>query len=520
MWSTLSRLTSNPSAALRWASVAALIMVALGARVAHASQPANADEPAAAPSDEPDADSEPAVEPAVQKEFDDAFKDAPHDIGGDPSGGSELTAQQLRAMIKAARDKVIPRLEAKLERKSAARMATIARIIRWISIAGVLLLAMPLFLRKKYPNQLGVLFKYSALAAVTFFVAVNLFGVVALGFRGAQAALAQQTNPQIKIVEGFFDALDEHAEEFLPVGSALFAPTLYQLQDSDDQPTVVLIENGQRLFKDAHVFVTIAQMFKKLDVVFALLPTILLLVTMVLFVVAIKPTLLEIIRLPATAAATGGGGRAVIRSAIRRLVSELVATLCTIGVLLALSLISAAILGEIVRPALFSILEFFGTSVVYLMLQKDASSGLVFASLFGVISFLVLNLAAITLAMSFFLGKSQKIFQRRFHDRLPLSAHARFWKWGTVSVVFAQVLPLLYMVLSSWLLEKIETRLIGDDVSTVPWSAVMLVGPGLLVFGFALVFWAARGVRAIKFLFGYKVPAVTVAPRGASEPNS
>ena len=37
---------------------------------------------------------------------------------------------------------------------------------------------MPLVLAKKYPGQGSVLFKYSALAAVTFFVTVNLFGGV------------------------------------------------------------------------------------------------------------------------------------------------------------------------------------------------------------------------------------------------------------------------------------------------------------------------------------------------------
>ncbi len=461
---------------------------------------------AARADDEPVADTEEAATPEVQKEFDAAFQNAPHDVSEEAA--NPISADQLHAMVHAAKDKVLAKLEVKIERKSAERMGKISCYIFLLSLAGGLLLLMPLFLRKKYPGKAAQLFKYSALAAVTFFVTVNLFGVVALGFRGAQSMLAKQTNPQIKIAEGFFDAVDDHVDDFLPLASTLFSPTLYQLQSSDEQPTVALIENAQKLFSDAHVFVSIAHMFKKLDFIFALLPIVLLLVTMVLFVLAIKPTLLEIIRLPATAAATGGGGKEVIRGALKRVGGEMLATVCTVGVLLVLSLIGALILGEVVRPALYAILEFFGTAVVYLTVQQDASTGLIFVSLFGVILFLVMNLAVIIIAMSVFLGKAQKIFQRRFHDRLPLSAHGKFWKWGTASVLFAQLLPLGYMVLGGWVLEKIETHLIGDGTD-INWTAVMLVGPAILVIGFAVVFWAARGGKALKFLIGYKVPPVS-----------
>src|SRR5262249_34709452 len=151
----------------------------------------------------------------------------------------------------------LTKLETKIEVKSARRMVKIATIIFFVSLAGVLLLAMPLVLAKKYPGKGGMLFKYSALAAVTFFITVNLFGGVAVGFRSAQAALGKLTNPQVKIAEGFFDSLDKEADELKGIAPQLLAPTLYQLQNSDEQPTVALLENGQKLIKDAHVFVTI-----------------------------------------------------------------------------------------------------------------------------------------------------------------------------------------------------------------------------------------------------------------------
>ena len=33
-----------------------------------------------------------------------------------------------------------------------------------------------------------------------------------------------------------------------------------------------------------------------------------------------------------------------------------------------------------------------------------------------------------------------------------------------------------------------------------------MAGPALLVVGFAVLFWAVRGVKAIKFLATYKIP--------------
>ena len=351
-----------------------------------------------------------------------------------------------------------------------------------------------------------MLFKYSGLASRDVLPdGVNLFGGIALGPRSAQAALATQTNPQLKIASGFFDALDDNVDELAPLGGTLIGPTLYELQNSDEQPAALLMENGKKLIKDANVFVSIGRMFKQLDVVFSMLPIVLLLVTMVLFVISIKPTLIEIIRLPSAVASGAASGRDVIHSALRRVGGEILVALCTVAVLFALTLLSGAILGYIVKPAVYSIIEFFGTAVIYLANVPDASSGLVFESLFGVILFLALNLVAIIVGMSLFLGKAQKVFQPRFHDRLPLSAQARFWKWGTASVLVTQLVPLVFMVFAAWALEKLETKLIGDG-SSIPWTAVMLVGPLFLLVGYVLAMWALRALKGIVFLAKYKVP--------------
>jgi hypothetical protein len=491
-----------------------VLLVALLGRPAHADskpppQPEPATEQPAAPAgDDDDATTDAPTPPAVEHDFDQAFEGVSHDVS-DADNAPAMTPEQLRTIVRAARAKVLPALEAKIERSADKKMATIGMWIERISLLGLLLLAMPLVLRGKYPGKGAVLFKYSVIAAFAFVIAVNLFGLVALSFRTAQAAMAKQTNPQLKLAEGFFDSIDKNADELAPFGSQLFGPTLYQLQNSDEQPTAVLLQNGKQLIEDARVFVAIGKMVKSLDFAFALLPIVLLALAMALFVKAIWPTLREIISLPAAAASGTANARDVLHNTVRTIGRELLVALCTLGVLFVLTLVTGAILGYVVQPAVYSLIEFFGTAIIYLQVQPGASSGLVFVSLFGVILFLVANIAVIVVAVSTFLGKAQKVFQRRFHDRVPLAHHRALWIRGSLAVLATQLVPLAFMFASSWLLEKIESHLASgaSDPTDIPWAAVMLVGPAFLLLGFTLVMWASRTFKALGFLMKYKVAA-------------
>ena len=66
---------------------------------------------------------------------------------------------------------------------------------------------------------------------------------------------------------------------------------------------------------------------------------------------------------------------------MRRVGGEFLATLCTVGLLFALTLISASILGAVVKPALQSLLSYFSLSVSYLQFVSGASAGLVYSTL-------------------------------------------------------------------------------------------------------------------------------------------
>ncbi len=478
---------------------------------------AEEEDPPTSPFDE---DGDGVMEPdeiADRKEFGEFFDDVPNEPddkalearANDTELQPSVTVDMFRAGVRIVKKIVLGKMSKKIALSSDKKMRTFSLIICGVSLLGLLLLLMPLALAKKYPGQGKTLFKYSALAAVTFLVTVNLFGGVLYGLRTVQGALSTYTNPSIAIAAGTFDTLDENAEKYIVMGKELFLPTIEQMRNApDEQPSVQLLGNGIKIVQDAKVFLSIAKMFKKVDFIFSVLPIILTLLTLVLFCLAIRPTLTEIIKLPAKAASGQSGvGKEVVATSLRRVRGELFASLCTIGVLVVLTLLSGWVLSQVVKPALDAFLTYFSLTVTYLQFAEGASSGLVFVTLFAVILFLVLNLATLILSTSFFLGKSQKIFQQRFNEGTPISTHARFFKWGVPSVLLVQIYPWIFVLAASKILSAINDSVMGSELNaeSVSWGKMLMAGPAFLVVGFVVLFWAVRGLKAIKFLQGYKV---------------
>jgi hypothetical protein len=487
---------------------------------AHEAQDADADDDDADTSSEFDLDGTGKDDPEVKKEYEAAFAGVPENIDTDAvdkeleeraAKGEALapsvSVDQFRMAIQMAKKVVLGKMEKKIEKGVEKKMAHFSIGVFVFSLCGLFLLLIPVVVGKKYPGKSGILFKYSALAAITFFVTVNLFGGVLMGMRTVQGHLGKFANPSLAIASSTFDTLDKNAEVYASLGKELFLPTVESLRgNTDAQPVAILLENGQKVIKDARVFVSIAHLVKKVDFIFKLLPIILFAVTMLLFGLAIKPTIVEIIKLPMRAASgDAGAGRDTMKRALGRVFGELKAAACTLAVLALLTILSAVTLGEVVAPVLDDLITYFYMSVLYLMNIEGASSGLVFVGLFGVTLFLVINLATLILSTGFFLGKTQKIFQARFNEGTPIRTHARFFKWGIPAILFVQVFPWIYGLVADKALEKIYDGLIGPDINTWAWGKIFLVAPVVLIVGFAVVFWAVRGVKAIKFLATYKV---------------
>jgi hypothetical protein len=205
---------------------------------------------------------------------------------------------------------------------------------------------------------------------------------------------------------------------------------------------------------------------------------------------------------------------------MRRIGGEVLATLCTLGVLTVLSLLSGFVMGQVARPVLDTLLTCFARAVDYLQFVDGASAGLVALMLFSVVLFLGLTLGVVIVSMSMFLGKTQKIFQQRFNEGVPLAAHRNWWTWAIPAVLLAHLIPLGYLFAARFGIERIERSIMAgvQDAEQVNWTLLMLAGPGLLVIGFLVVFWAARGLAAVTFLARYKVK-LPPTPR-AAEPNA
>jgi hypothetical protein len=481
-------------------------------------------------------------DPQLKKEYEDAFAGIKENIDteavdkeleerlkeGKALDASPADIEKFRKAVAMARKVVLGKMEKKIEAGIEKKMGQFSLFVFLFSLCGIFLLAIPLVVGKKYPGKQGILFKYSAFAAITFFVTVNLFGGVLMGMRTVQGHLGKFANPSLAIAAGTFDTLDTNAEMYATLGKELFLPTLEQLRANEEQPSAILMENGQKLVKDAMVFVSIAKMVKRVDWVFKMIPLILFGLTMILFAKAIKPTLTEIIKLPMRAASGESGvGSDVAKRSFKRVVGELKATLVTIGALVVITVVSAFVLGEICAPVLDTLINYFYLAVNYLLFVQGSSSGLVFIALMGVVFFLALNLATLIISSVFFLGKVQKIFQARYCDDVPVSEHKHFFKWGIPAVLFVQVFPWIFMLGADKLLDKIYESILtvpenatslSDAMQTWSWGKIFLVAPIVLIVGYGLLFWAARGVKAVAFLMRYKVKPPVAPPVAPSQP--
>ena len=490
--------------------VVVVAVVALFSLGSGAGSPAHATEPVAA-------EQVPAEQPAEPVA-------APEE--GAEAGDGEMSEEDRAAYAAALRDaasqvrgEVVDKIIAKLQRKQADRMDTIALVLTLVALSGVLIMLMPFYLRRRYPYQTGRLFKYSAISSGLFIAAVALFALVLFTMRGAQTVLGEFTNPQVVMLESTFDLVEDKAEEMAEVGPLLIEPTLASLSGETDQPVLtIMLENVQKLNNDISVFRTVGRFFQQLDFVFGMLPLLFVGLALVLFAKIAYPTLVEIVRLPERAVQGDPGVvRHTVRLTLRNVWAEAKATFATVGVLMLLTVGAALLLGQVLQPAIEVFMAYLTVAFLYVQLEPTASSFWILFSLMGSILFLVLNLAVIILSTAFYLAKSQKIFQARFRSGVPLRFHGHFWRWGTASAVWAQVLPVLYILVAveaiGWFAEKsVDRFLVQPGVENANWPFILSTGPALFIVTFGLIFWLAWGVRSLRFLAGYRVEGPPAPP--------
>ncbi|MEM6994288.1 MAG: hypothetical protein AAF721_27485 [Myxococcota bacterium] len=448
---------------------------------------------------EPSASMEPTPEFVAEQ---DAEEDAEEDVEVDPKEYAAL----LRAVIDAKRDDVEAAISDRVLAKQAERMSLVSTIFSVVSLLGLAILAMPLVLRRRFPGRAKTLWKYSCLAAALFVITVNLFAGVLSILRVGQMAAGSLTNPQVQIVSATFDVLDDNAEDLADLGPILIEPTLAGLTNGTADPVpVLLLNNVSHLVHELKVFKSVAAFFKRLDWAFGYVPVVLALVTVGVFMVGLRPTLTEIVRLPIRAAAGEEGvARRVVGATLRRVGREFVVTLAVMVVLLAVMLSAGFFLSEALPPALEAFIAYLGVAFIYVQMVPDASTVAVLVALAGTIVFLGLDLAVVLVASATYVGKAHKVLQRRFHDREPLRAHRRFWGIGTLLLGYALAFPLLFILGTQPLIEAvIDWQTSGAEVN---WAMLLVSGPVLLVVMFVGAAALFRLHRALGFLARYRVP--------------
>ena len=416
-------------------------------------------------------------------------------------------AAELRKLLPLLREKVEVSLEDKLNAKAEAQTEMIGEILRYVALAGFLLLLIPVFLGGRYPGKAGLLFKQSALAGLLFWLAVNLLSLALLLLRSIQGGLAAISNPQIAMVGAFFDTLDKNAEDLAAFGPTILEPTLEQLQGGDQSAPVLLLENLDKLQNQASVFKTLAGWLKGLDWLFGALPTVMALVAVALFVVSFKPLLTDIVMLPIRAARgeVQVGAGALAKETMRKVGREFLAVFGMIGVLIVLTLISGSLLSVVVGPAIEALVAFLLVAFIYLQVEPAASTGLVLVSVGTVLALLVTLVLVVIVGNVLYLSRAQKIFRQRFHDKVRLGAHRTFWTRGSWWLIWSQLLPVLSVAILAEVLDPIFSAFMeGDKPSFLP---AMLIGGASLLGGFLLLFWLGRGLRAMRSLARYDVKA-------------
>jgi len=264
------------------------------------------------------------------------------------------------------------------------------------------------------------------------------------------------------------------------------------------------------------VFKTLLGWLKALRFVFAYVPVAMVLVAVGLFLLSIKDVVLRIVALPAQAARGElGSGRSVLGDVMRTVGRELGVTLGVIGGVVVLSLLAGVLLSRAMVPAVDALLGYVMASLFYLMTVKNASTTYAYLSVGGTVLFLLLNVVVLLAAYLFWLTKWTRILRQRFHERVPLRTHKRFFGWGTLSLVWALVLPYLFILAAEPFIDQLIDKLAQSHPPR--WVALLVSGPAILVLGFLVVFWATRGLRALQYLVRYNVKGPRPAAGSAAE---
>jgi hypothetical protein len=426
-----------------------------------------------------------------------------------PPETRQKAIEQFRGHLPDIRQEVEASMYAHLKARRADAWAPINKLIMGLVCAGPLLLLLPLFIARRHPGKLGTLFRYSALSALLFSMTVLLFSIPLLIFSEVWEELALGADPRLRSVQAAFDLMDQDAEDFLSRDLPL-APTLEQAASGGAESfATLLIDNLIEVRQQAEVLEPLVEVYRRLDWVFGSLPKVQCLVFAALFMMPLLPIFREIVLLPVHAAAGGAGeGRRVAKLALRKWWQEVLAILCLIGLFVVILIVNDMVLNIVAEPGTETMLDFLFVALDYLGHEARPALVPLYFSLLAAALFYLFNMVVMTVGLMLYLKAAHRVFRARFHDQVKLRSQRRFWGWGTVAVVWVQALPVLFIFLA---LPAIRGVFWAYENADPPSYLGGLVTAGaLLFFGILLIFWLARGFKALMFLWRFRIQASPV----------
>jgi len=419
--------------------------------------------------------------------------------------------EQFRGYLPQVREQVVGALYAQIKARRADAWEPINRLILGLTCAGPLLLLLPLFVVRRYPGKLGVLFCYSAFAAMLFSATVLLFSIPLLIFSEVWEEMAIGADPRLRSVNAAFDLMEQNTDDFLSRDLPLQA-TLEQAANGDAESfATILLDNLIEVQRQAEMLEPLVDIYRKLDWVFGSLPKLQCLVFAVLFVLPLFPIFREIVLLPVHAAAGGvREGRRVLTLALRNWWQEILAILCLLGLFIVVLISSDIVLNIIAEPATETMLIFLFVALDYLGHEPQPALAPLYFSLLSAALFYLFNMVTMSVGLMLYLKAAHRVFRARFHNQVPLRSQGRFWGWGTLAVVWVQAMPLLFIFLALPAIRGVFWAY--EDADPPNYLGGLVAAGALLFFGIVLVFWLARGFKALRFLWSYEArPAAPLA---------
>ncbi len=403
----------------------------------------------------------------------------------------------LKSLIEKTREKITAKMVAKAAAKQSKAMGLFVLVMLGVAGAGLLLLLMPLFLKKKYPGREKLLWKGSLLAAGAWVSTMLVFTVALVAVRFAKDQTAMVANPSLAVAHSSFDAASEAVDTLDAWARGFIEAPIAKLGSGQEDDLLEAVVGNVAQFKDEFSFLmSVKAFFKSLNWLFGSLGTILIVLTVGLFMLSQKRLIGDILKVPLNAAAGDGSGfGAAYADMTKRTGREVAGLLSTIGFLVVLALFSGVVLYIAVGPSVHALFEYLFDSIRYLMQGGSASKLVVYVSLFGSALFLAMVILFILLGNIFFLGKAQKIFQQKFRHQLPLGTYRKFWIWGPIAALWIQIIPIIFIIVAAEVITAIDIQkgeIIGD--------AVLIVGPLILALGLPILTFALQGFRGLKFL--------------------